>query len=93
MAPDDASIRPVVNCDMGGVSVPDLGTVDALCRLRTSVVHLGFVLRLTETTRQLEELLALCGLDESFAVGQRQSEEGEQTLGVQEEVEPGDPPV
>lgn len=76
---------------MGAVTAPDLGTVDALCRLRMSVVHMGYVLRLVEATPQLEELLTICGLDESLVVGQRQAEEGEETLGVEEEVEPGDP--
>jgi hypothetical protein len=81
-----------VICDMGGVAASDLGTVEALCRLRMSVVPMGYVLRLRGATTQLEELLALCGLDESAVVGEWQAEEGEETIGVEEEVEPVDPP-
>jgi hypothetical protein len=78
---------------MGAVSAPDLGTVEALCRLRMSVAPMGYVLRLRDATTRLEELLALCGLNESVLVGEGQPEEGEETLGVEEEVEPGDPPA
>ncbi len=76
---------------MGAVSSPDLGTVDAVCRLRMSVVQMGYVLRLRDATPELEELLTLCGLgDSSFLVAERQAEEGEEPFGVEEEVEPGD---
>jgi hypothetical protein len=87
-------MRPVVTCDMGGISAPDLGTVDALCRLRASVAHMGYVLRLIEATPQLEELLTWCGLDENSLVqGEGETEEREETFGVEEEIEPGDPTV
>jgi anti-anti-sigma regulatory factor len=92
LAPSDTSGRPVVTCDMSAVSAPDLGTVDALCRLRMSVAPLGYVLRLREATTRLEELLSLCGLEGSFLVGEGQPEEGEEALGVEKEVEPGDAP-
>jgi hypothetical protein len=83
-----------VTCHLGSVAAPDLGTVDALCRLRMSVAHMGYVLRLIEATPQLEELLTWCGLDESSLVqGEREAEEREETIGVEEEVEPGDPTV
>jgi anti-anti-sigma regulatory factor len=78
---------------MGAVSAPDLETVDALCRFHIAVAQMGHVLRLRDTTERLDQLLTLCGLDESFSVDQGQSEKGEETLGVEEEVEPGDPPV
>jgi hypothetical protein len=90
--PDDPGC-PVVTCDMGAVSAPHLGTVEALCRLRMSVAPMGYVLRVRGATTQLEELLALCGLGESVVVGQWQPEEGEEAIGVEEEVEPGDPPI
>jgi hypothetical protein len=89
LAADDTPSRPVVTCHMGGITAPDLATIDALCRLRVSAAHLGYVLRLRETTSRLDELLALCGLDQSPPVGQRQPEEREETLRVEEEVEPG----
>lgn len=75
---------------MGAVPAPDLGTIDALCRLRVSVAHMGYVLCLRDATSRLEELLTLCGLEDSFAVDQREPEQREETLGVEEEVEPGD---
>jgi hypothetical protein len=59
-----------------------------------SVAHMGYVLRLIEATPQLEELLTWCGLDESSLVqGEREAEEREETIGVEEEVQPGDPTV
>jgi hypothetical protein len=77
---------------MSAVSAPDLGTVDAVCRLRTSVVAMGYVLRLRDTTPELEGLLGLCGLSGGLTlVGEGQPEQGEETLGVEEEIEPGDP--
>jgi hypothetical protein len=55
---------------------------------------MGYVLRLIEATPQLEELLTWCGLDESSLVqAEGEAEEREETLGVEEEVEPGDPTV
>ena len=90
----DARDRPVVTCHMGAVLAPDLGTVDALCRLRMSVAHMGYVLRLIEATPQLEELLTWCGLNEgSLVQGERKAEEREETFGVEKEVEAGDPTV
>jgi anti-anti-sigma regulatory factor len=83
----------MVTCDMGGVSKPDLETLDALCRFHVAVAQMGYVLRLRDTTERLDQLLTLCGLDQSFSVDQGQSEEGEEPFGVEEEVEPGDPPA
>lgn len=79
---------------MGAVSAPDLGTVDAVCHLRMSVAQMGYVLRLIEAAPQLEELLTWCGLDElSIVKGEGETEEREETLGVEKEIEPGDPTV
>jgi hypothetical protein len=83
-----------VTCHLGSVAAPDLGTVEALCRLRMSVVHMGFALRLIEATPELEKVLIWCGLEEALGlVGEGETEEREETLGVEEEVEPGDPTV
>jgi anti-anti-sigma regulatory factor len=78
---------------MGAVYAPDLETVDALCRFHIAVTQMGYVLRLRDTTERLDQLLTLCGLDGSFVVGEGEPEEGEETLSVEEEVEPGDPPA
>jgi hypothetical protein len=66
----------------------DLGTVDALARLRLAGKRLGFEVRLTPT-EELLELLELAGLVEVLW----QPEEREEALGVEEERELGDPPA
>ena len=63
----------------------DLGTVDALARLRLAGKRLGFEVRLTPT-EELLELLELLGLVEVLW----QPEEREEPLGVEEERELGD---
>jgi ABC-type transporter Mla MlaB component len=85
-------------CDVRLVREPDLGTVAALARLRSSGRELGWSLHLRYASPRLQELLDLCGLAEilpvcggSALVNQGQSEEGEQPRGVEEVVEPGDP--
>jgi hypothetical protein len=64
----------------------DLGTVDALARIRLAGMRLGFEMRVVPT-RDLLELIELCGLVEVL----RQPEEREEPLGVEEERELGDP--
>lgn len=64
----------------------DLGTVDALARLRLAGKRLGFEVRLTPT-EELLELLELLGLVDVLW----QPEQREEPFGVQEERELGDP--
>ena len=66
----------------------DLGTVDALARLRLAGKRLGFEVRLTPT-EELLELLELVGLVEVLW----QPEEREEPLGVEEEGQLGDAPA
>jgi len=66
----------------------DLGTVDALARLRLAGKRLGFDVRLTPT-EELLELIELAGLVEVLW----QPEEREQPLGVEEERQLGDSAV
>ena len=68
----------------GGPPVVDLGTVDALARLRLATGAC-----IVRAPRELWELLDLCGLLE--VVGQ--PEQREQTLRVEEERELDDPTV
>ena len=68
----------------GGPTIVDLGTVDALARLR-----LATGARLVGAPRELWQLLELCGLRE--AVGQ--PEERKERLRVEEEGHLGDAPV
>lgn len=94
------SVPPTVVCDMGSVERPDLGTVEALARLRVGMRAKGWDMVLRYASPRLVELLELCGLDEmlprcepSALIDEGQPEKREQPLGVEEEVEPGDPAV
>ena len=66
----------------------DLGTVDALARLRLAGKRLGFEVRPTPT-EDLLELLDLLGLVEVFW----QTEERKEPLRIQEKGELGDAPA
>ncbi len=81
-------------CDVAALADPDLGTVDALARLQLTVKRLGGSIRLSGTSARLEELLAATGLGEALPLCVevvRETEEREETFGVQEEADPGDP--
>ncbi|MGH8934445.1 MAG: STAS domain-containing protein [Egibacteraceae bacterium] len=54
----------VVICDVGEVTDPDIGTVDALARLALTARRLGGEVRLRQACGELQELLALVGLDD-----------------------------
>jgi hypothetical protein len=66
----------------------DLGTVDALARLRLAGKRLGFEVRITPT-EELVELVELAGLRDVLW----KPEEWEEPLGVQEEGQLGDAPA
>ncbi|WP_445527100.1 STAS domain-containing protein [Streptomyces cyslabdanicus] len=78
----------VVVCDVGGLGPPGLGVVDLLARLQLTARRAGGRIRLRDPDPELEALLALVGL--SFET-ERQPEQWEPPLGVEEAVEPGDP--
>ena len=72
----------------------DLGTVDALARLRLAARRSGLELRLTHVPDELRELITFLGLDEALGLEpRREAEEGEQRLGVEEERQLDDPPT
>ncbi|MFJ3233454.1 STAS domain-containing protein [Streptomyces sp. NPDC086787] len=79
----------VVVCDVGGLGQPGLGDVDLLARLQLTARRDGGRIRLRSPTPALLALLDLVGL--RFEV-EGQPEQREPALGVQEEVEPGQPP-
>ena len=82
-----------IECDVAALTDPDNGTVDALARLQLAVKRLGGSIRLRGTSTRLEELLALTGLGEVMPLcveAVRETEEREETLGVEEEADPGD---
>lgn len=86
--------RPALVCDVGKVISPDLATIEALCRFRLAVADRGYAVQLRDASLGLRELLGLCGLDGALPlVDEGQSEQGEQPVGVEKEVEPGDPAI
>ena len=94
----------VVVCDVAGIAA-DLMTVEVLARLRLTALRLGCRLELRDASRELQQLLGFCGLRDvlpserleldRLALGWDggQAEEGEPPRGVEEGVEPGDPPA
>jgi hypothetical protein len=88
-----------VVCDVSDVA-PDVAAVDALARLQLTARRLGLDVGLRNASPELLELISLVGLCDVLAVcaGSRiepggQTEEGEQSLGVEEEADPADPTV
>ncbi len=84
----------VVVCDVGDFTEPDLVVIDVLARFQLTARRAGARLELARAGPHLRLLLALTGLGVPLGgpLG-RQAEEGEQALGVEEVVEPGDPAV
>ncbi|WP_222106253.1 STAS domain-containing protein [Catellatospora sichuanensis] len=98
----------VVLCDVGALARPDLAGLDVLARLRLHTTRAGGSLRLWRAGPHLRLLLELTGLrsvlpshpgssaDELGLLAPyehgRQAEQREQLLGVEEVVDPGDPP-
>lgn len=86
-------MRLPVACD-ASVLEAELAAVDALARLALAVRRRGGWLRVSGASPELRELVELCGLTERLGVErERQPEEREQPLGVQERVDPGDATV
>jgi hypothetical protein len=72
---------------------PDLALVEALARVQLNARRRGARVRLTNVSEPLRGLLELVGLADVLCVeARRQSKLGEQ-LGVNEVVQPGNPPV
>lgn len=80
----------VVVCDVAGLGPPGLGAVDLLARLQLAARRAGGRIRLRDPDPALHALLGLVGL--RFEV-EGQTEQREPALGVEEEVEPGEPAV
>ncbi|MET9194630.1 STAS domain-containing protein [Streptomyces olivaceus] len=80
----------VVVCDVGGLGPPGLAVVDLLARLELTARRAGGRIRLRDPDPALPALLDLVGL--RFET-ERQVEQREPTLGVEEAVEPGDAAV
>jgi hypothetical protein len=71
-----------------------LVTLDLLARLQLAAKRRGYELRVEAASDELCGLIELAGLSEALGVeGQREAEEREQRLGVEEERQLDDPPV
>lgn len=80
----------VVVVDVAGLGPPGLGVVDLLARLELAARRAGGRILLREPDPALPALLDLVGL--RFEM-EGQAEQREPALGVEEEVEPGEPAV
>jgi ABC-type transporter Mla MlaB component len=81
------------SCDVRALPA-DLTTIDVLARLQLAARRCGCELRLCHATAELRCLLELTGLEEVLALEpERQPEEREQRLRVEEEGQLRDPPA
>jgi ABC-type transporter Mla MlaB component len=86
----------VVVCDVSPLTEPDLAAVEALARLRLTAGRCGIRVGLRGASARLRELLALTGLEGLLPLWVEpggEAEEGEEAVGVEEGVEPGDAAV
>ncbi|MEV7029164.1 STAS domain-containing protein [Streptomyces sp. NPDC093272] len=81
--------RTVV-CDVAGIGPPGLAAVDLLARLELTARRAGGRIRLRDPDPALRSLLRFVGLGIQV---EGEAEEREPALGVEEEVEPGQPAV
>jgi hypothetical protein len=80
-------------CDAGTLP-PDAAAVEALARLQLGARRAGMEVRVSGVSPELRHLLAFCGLSDVLGLEpERQSEQGEDRLGLEEERHLGDPPV
>ena len=89
----------VVTCDVAAVAPADATAIDALARLQLTARRLGRSIRLRNAPDALRELLALTGLSDELPLcaglrvqPHRKAEQREQ-LGIDEEIDPADPPA
>ncbi|MFE9693256.1 STAS domain-containing protein [Micromonospora sp. NPDC005806] len=82
----------VVSCDVAGVASPDVVTVEALARLRLTARRHGWQLVVRGAGPALLRLVGLLGLADALPESGRQPEQREDTGGVEEVGDRGDPP-
>ena len=81
-----------MDCDVSHVHRADLATVDALARASLNARRFGARLRLTNASPALQELIAFVGLGEVlFGGAERETEQREEPVGIEERVESDDP--
>jgi hypothetical protein len=81
-----------VACDVGELAA-ELAAVDALARLSLVARRLGCPLKLRRASPELRDLVELCGLSDALGVvgrNGREPEQREETLDVEERVDPDD---
>jgi anti-anti-sigma regulatory factor len=92
----EASGAEVVLCDVGALVDADAVAIDALARLQLTARRLGSRVCLCHASEELQKLLAFTGFADVCGLRlepERQAEEREKPLGVEEERELDDPPV
>ncbi|WP_222870633.1 STAS domain-containing protein [Micromonospora sp. MP36] len=82
----------IVTCDVGGVARPDVVTVEALARLRLTARRHGWQLVVRGAGPDLLGLVGLLGLTDALPESGRQTEQREETGGVEEVGDRRDPP-
>jgi anti-anti-sigma regulatory factor len=83
--------RPIP-CDLSALGDADLHVIDLLCRLELAARRHGRTLRLRNASPRLAALIAHVGLDSVLRLEpQREAEEREDPLGVEEEGQLDDP--
>jgi ABC-type transporter Mla MlaB component len=94
---DEGETGPVM-CDVGALVDPDAVMIDALARLQLAARRIGRPIRLRHASGELRALLDLMGLSDILPLVETsgletggQAEEREQTRGVEEEADSGDP--
>jgi ABC-type transporter Mla MlaB component len=93
----ESSNADLAICDVEGVADPDVVTVDALARLQLIARRLGLEIRVLHAHGELQDLLALTGLNEVVPLcadlpveSRRQVEKREEGGRVEEEGDPDD---
>ena len=85
--------RPIV-CDLSALWDADAETIDLLARLQLAARRQDRSLRLLHASPAVQDLIAFAGLESVLCVEpQREAEEREDPLGVEEERQLGDPPT
>ncbi|SCF17204.1 STAS domain-containing protein [Micromonospora viridifaciens] len=82
----------IVSCDVGGVHRPDVVTVEALARLRLTARRHGWQLIVRGAGPGLLRLVGLLGLTDALPESGGQTEQREETAGVEEVGDGRDPP-
>jgi hypothetical protein len=77
-----------------GTLAPDATTLDVLARVQLTARRIGLEARLRNASGELVDLIAFAGLTDALRVElEREPEEREEGLGLEEERELDDPPV